>query len=819
MHRARQSGTLQGTSTIILIALACAALLAIALVARPATARTPLVRVRPGAAATTREGMGGVIVDVQEELVLLAVAGPEPGIVAGLWVRRDRLFELAPHELDPAIASETIEGLRGRLTRLEQPGTAVSAPTGRLHRLGAAAFDHRRRFLQVGLVIALVSAPIAGTAHSVLSSGGFVPDGEAMRVERDLRERFHYPATTLFVYVDGSPAAVQAQVAASRKQLRAIEGVESVQDVVPSPDGTAVLIPIGLDTTKDEVTRNAISEVRSVTEEAGMRDVRMAGRAVFSKDVEQQMRVDMSKAEMIGIPLALVILLIVFGTVPAALLPIGVGILSVLLTMAVVHLVGLAADVSVFVLNVVTLLGFGLGIDYTIIMVSRFRAELARGRSVRAATIVTTTQAGRAILISGLAVLLGLSGMMLVPLGVMHSIAIGGVIVVGMTMLVSIVLVPPTLALVGGGLERFAVRKPRTDGTAGDGWRRLTHAVMRRPGMVVCLVLAGLVPLALMAHGAKLEVPLQEALPRHVESRATQRVIERDFDQRVASPINVVAHTDDAGELQALGDRLLKVPNVFSVGQQRSSDGRTLFIVTAAKDRSGGSAARDTVTSIRGLEARAGSPALDIGGQFAWEQEFFQILQARMPLVLLFVFGSAFLVLLVAFRSIVIPLKAIVLNGVSIAATLGIVVLVFQHGFGVGLLGSHQLGWIDASLPLVLFCLLFGLSMDYEVFMLASIAEGWQDGLDTTNATAEGIARTAPLVTGAAMILVALGVAFTTTELILVKEIGFGVAVALLLDATIVRGLLVPGVMRLLGDRNWWLPTWLARRLPVARWA
>lgn len=388
-------------------------------------------------------------------------------------------------------------------------------------------------------------------------------------------------------------------------------------------------------------------------------------------------------------------------------------------------------------------------------------------------------------------------------------------------MLVSLTLLPAVLSIVGHRIERGAIRKRRDPNADIEQsvWGRLARLVMRNPGIVLVVVLGSVVLVALPAGGAKLEIPNVNALPRHVESRVAMRDIEHDFQRKVSSPIMVVLHSDDEKQIGAFEREAAKVTNVAQVTEHATQGGRTLLTVTTKTDIQGGPDARRTVRALRGLDQSGAHPTLEVGGQFAWEQEFFDVMKSGMPLTLLIVFGSSFLVLMVAFRSIIVPIKAIVLDALSIAATLGIVVLVFQGGHGIGLLGAEATGWVEASLPLMLFCLLFGLSMDYEVFMLASVAEEWQDGADTVDATARGIARTAPLVTGAAMILVVLGAAFATTELVLVKQIGFGVAVALLLDATVVRALLVPATMRLLGDRQWWIPDWLARRLPVGRWA
>jgi RND superfamily putative drug exporter len=790
-------------------------------VGRTASARTPLARVRPGDAACTSEGHVGIVVDIDGALALLAVQGGDRADgIAGIWVRRERLCEVVPGEVPPRLAAMPVFELRSELRRLPQPRGAAREQRGRFFELGRFAYEARGSIVIGAVVCVAACLPLAAGVHDALSSGGFVPQGEAMRVEDRLQDEFQAPATEVSVLVEGHTGQVTERVAKVRGDLMRIDGVHSIADPEPALDGGAVLLNVGLTTTDDAVTRGAIAEVRRTLERAKVGPMRMAGRPVFSKDVEEQTRADLTRAELIGVPAALLVLLIVFGTIPAAMLPIAIGGMSVVVSLAIVHLVAMATDVSLFVLNVTTLLAFGLGIDYSLMAISRFRSELARGRSVETATVTTTITSGRAVFVSGVAVLLGMAGMAAMPLGVMRSIAIGGAIVVAVTVAMATIVMPAMLALLGHRIEAMPVRRidPDGEGRQAAAWRRLTSAVMRRPGIVVLVVLAAAVAVALPATGARLEVPLQSALPASAESRVAVVEIERAFDRVVSSPMLVVADTTDEAAQEQLADRLRAVPNVAEVQVRAHSDHGTLLSVTTRSDPQGGSDARTTLREIRRIDGEKGLPRFEVGGQFAWEQEFFDLLAEHLPTVLAIVFCSAFVVLLVAFRSLVVPLKAIVLNVVSITATLGIVVLVFQHGFGVGLIGSSQLGWVDASLPIVLFCLLFGLSMDYEVFMLSSIAERWQDGLDTTEATADGIARTAPLVTGAALILVVLGLAFASTELVLVKQIGFGVAVALLLDATIVRALLVPGTMRLLGDWNWWLPAALAKRLPTARW-
>jgi len=350
-------------------------------------------------------------------------------------------------------------------------------------------------------------------------------------------------------------------------------------------------------------------------------------------------------------------------------------------------------------------------------------------------------------------------------------------------------------------------------------WYGFVRGVMRRPGLSIFGGCAVLVLLALPVTQATLEVPHEEVLPAASPSRTASVLLEQHFGELVVAPVVVVLETDDPSTAEGLRKQIALLPHVRNVRNAGTAEGGTLLHVTGDRMIArGGAAARDVVREIERL-GRGGETPLRVGGVAAGEREFLDAMRHGIPRVLLLVLSTTFLVLAVGFRSLTLPLKAIVLDSLSIFAAFGAVLLVFEHGIGAGLLGVEPLGYADATLPLILFCMLFGLSMDYEVFMLARVTELYQAGHDHEDATARGVAGTAPLVTGAALILIVIGAAFAMTELVLIRELGMGMATALALDATIVRFILLPATMQLLGARNWWMPRWLLLRVPRLEWS
>jgi RND superfamily putative drug exporter len=769
---------------------------------------------------TTQDGRPGHILALHGNRALVALDDAIEDAIdlpakLGVWVRTTLLAPAiggavaAGHKLD-----EVVPVFASPPPPEEQRGLTL------FHRLGLFLYDAREIMVVGGIVAALGLLPLSATAPKVLTMGGFsMPNGEAAHVERIVHKDFKQPTSGVVVMVKTpDPERTKEVVEQLGPQLLEVEHVVGAAPPRTSPDGTAILVNIGLDTGDDEGMFLALEGIRKVLSNTEHTQISLTGRAVFAHDVNLQMQDDLHRAEIIGIPVALVVLLLVFGTVPAAFTALFVGSISTFITLAVIHVFGLTTDVSLFVLNIATLLGFGLGIDYSLLTIERFRQEMVDlDGDVRVALARATDYAGRTVVVSGVAIVLGFSGLLAFDIPGLKSIAIGGMIAVATTVSLTLILVPALLGMWGHRIEYLAVRKRRNNGS--PAWRRIAMFVMKHPVVVLVCVGGFMITMSLPALHAQLDLPTPQMLPSHLESRVGQKKIEAEFDERMASPVLVLADRDTGDGRAALQLALRDLPNVARVDGPVGEGKREMYVLYAQHDSQGGPRARQLVRDVRKLNGRSFDPKggkdIDIlvGGQFASELEFFDEMLEGLPLALSVVLGSAFLVLLIAFRSVVVPLKAIVLDVLSICTTIGIIVSISEAGW-IG----HS-GMIEANLPLLLFCLLFGLSMDYEVFMLAKVAENWQMGLKSDEATAEALASIAPLVTGAAMILVVLGLSFATTELVLVKQIGIGVAIALLIDATIMRAFLVPAAMRLLGDLNWWCPPWLARRVPRARWA
>ncbi|HUZ84090.1 MAG TPA: MMPL family transporter, partial [Gaiellales bacterium] len=532
--------------------------------------------------------------------------------------------------------------------------------------------------------------------------------------------------------------------------------------------------------------------------------------AVYA-DIQTATSSDLRRAETVGVPAALLVLVAAFGTLVAASIPLVVGGVAVLCTLGLLYLVALHAPLSIFVLNIATMLGLGVGVDYALLAVSRFREELRAGRDVGEAVARTVATAGRAIAFSGVAVLIGLSGLWVFGLRVLSSMAAGGSLVVAVSALAAITLLPALLGMVGPRVERGAVlpRRWRRGEHGGAGWARLAHAVMAHPWRFIVGSLALVAVLAAPARHVTLNVPRADVLPASYASRRGQQLLDANFSMARLTPI--VLAVGPGTDLAALERRVAAVPGVASVigpaqvpaalGPLYRSRLGAAVEVTLAVDPFG-SAGRAVVGRLRSLPGHG--TQFWVTGETAGEVDFLAQIEGRAPLAIAAIFLATYLVLAFAFRSALLPLKAIVMNTLSISGAFGVLVWVFQDGHLGGLIGAPATGYIESTLPVVIFCALFGISMDYEVFMLSRISEAYRAGASNRDAVAVGLVATGRIITSAAAIVVVVGLSFTTADVVIVKEVGLGLAVAILLDATVVRSLLVPATMRVLGDWNWW---------------
>jgi putative drug exporter of the RND superfamily len=629
---------------------------------------------------------------------------------------------------------------------------------------------------------------------------------------------------------DVEAAAARERVAVLAEELRAAGATQVVtagEDpglVSRDRDATALLVALGRDGEED--VDGAIEAVERLDDEPGY-TAAITGALTQDADEDASALEDLKKGELFfGAPVALVILLLVFGAVVAGLVPLMLAIVSIVVALALVALVAQAYDLSVFTQNMLTGMGLALGIDYSLFTLSRYREERLEGREKLDAIATGGATAGRAVLFSGCAFVLAMLGLLLVPSTIFRSLAVGAILVAIVSVIAALTLLPAVLGLLGDRVNALRIplfgRAAEQAGRPGRFWGPVVGAVMRRP--VVSLVLAAGFLLAMAAPLLALETGTSgpATLPDRFESKRGYLLLNEEFPGQTTDPVEiaVAGEIDSPAVQEALGrfEEELAARPIFGEPEIETSPTGTVARVTIpiAGDANG----KRAVDAVRDLRSEAVPNAFAgvdaevyVGGATAEELDYHDTVNFWLPLVLLFVLGLSFLLLTIAFRSIVVSAKAIVMNLLSVGAAYGLLVLVFQKGVGNELLGLREAETVDAWVPLFLFAVLFGLSMDYQVFLLSRIRERYSQTGDNDDAVAFGIGSTARLITGAALIIIAVFWGFAMGDTIAFQQMGFGVAVALLIDATIVRVALVPATMKLLGTWNWYLPSWL-RWLP-----
>jgi putative drug exporter of the RND superfamily len=593
-----------------------------------------------------------------------------------------------------------------------------------------------------------------------------------------------------------------------------------------SADGHTAIIPVVMagDLTQAE---NNIDKVHAIVHGAdgkGGFDTLVTGTASINSDFSHTAQTDLRKGEGIGVPIALVILLLVFGAVIAAGLPIVLSLLAITMAVGLTALVGQTFSVSVFAINMISMMGLATGIDYSLFIISRFREERARGRDKLDAIAVTGGTASRAVLFSGLTVVLALLGLLIVPTNIFASLAIGAILVVSMSVLAALTLLPAVLGILGDRVNSLKLpylgRRIIDNRAAGrTSWiARVAFRAMKRPAIALTLGVAVLLLLAYPALDMKTGVSGVNSFPNSFQSKQGFAVLEKQFTSGTVNPVQIVVSGNvSTPEVKTAVTRLtqeLSTNAVFGPVQvQTAKAGDLALLSVPVNGDPTGNVALNAVRDLRGAlipTAFSGSGAsVYVTGQTAGNLDYINIVNSYFPWVVALVLSLSFLLLLLAFRSVVIPLKAILMNLLSVGAAYGLITLVSLKGWGAGVFGFQKVPVVEQWVPLLLFAVLFGLSMDYQVFLLSRIKEAWDRTGDNTLAVTEGIGATAGIITGAALIMVAVFAGFASGQLVMFQQMGFGLAVAVLLDATLIRTILVPSAMKLLGRWNWYLPSWL----------
>jgi len=795
--------------------------------------------------------------------------------------------------------------------------------------LGLFAYRFRWAILLLWAALVVASAFFAPELSGRLKGGGFEgSNSESERVQDLMSEEFGVSPATLVVVFEGDGLSARGEEFRDAQE-QALEEVRRMPEVryattyadtrdarFISHDGSKSYAVIAFNVSIDE-TRNVVDEVRSKVRSEKLETYVTGAPAVY-QDLEQASNEDIKRAEKYAFPFALVILVLAFGTLVAAGVPVLIGGVSVLTTLAALYFVAGSYDMSVFVLTLSTMLGLGLGIDYALFFVSRFREELESYPASEAVPRAVAT-AGRSIFFSGTAVLIGLSGLLFFPFMFMRSIGVAGVMVVFVSVAAALTLLPALLAVLEHRVNWLPVRRQgRAFGTTF--WSRSAEVVMRHPFVVILLVAALLATLLYPVTHMKVGIPEASVLPEKYESRAGDDILKENFEYAALNPMEVVATlphdplgAEGLADAKVLGERIqgtgevANVESVYTVGEQaawgyakrvteiredaeaeadrsveeavqdelenlksqygfvppgakreiraeaerraaaeierkvpvlpegvsgsgeispqgvanflksqeaRDSEevqdaidpyvagDRTLLRATTEANPYT-EAAREAVDEVRSVEPPEGVSYL-VGGLSAAQKDFISSVYGKAPYAAAFVLGVTYLVLLYTFRSVFIPLKAVIVNILSLTASFGAMVFVFQDGNLSGLLDFTPLGFVDATLPILMFCTIFGVSMDYEVFLLSRIREAYENGDSNTASVAKGLVATAGIITSAAAIIIVVTGAFAFSSVVITKAVGLGLAVAVLVDATIIRVLLVPATMRILGDWNWW---------------
>ncbi len=729
-------------------------------------------------------------------------------------------------------------------------------------RIGRFSYRFRWWVLLAWILAVVAAIPFLPRVLGALEVGGFSsPHTEAARTRQLLRERIpgYSPSSILVLF--SHPALRPTDPAFVRQAQEALADVPGLPHVTglqhfwenPSqiaPDGSLAYSVIELDLEPEQAQR-VLDDIQAALRPTEL-TVQIAGAPAFYADLERVTERDLRRAELIAFPFALVALLYVFGSAVAAAVPLFIGGVTVALVLGIVYVLTRFTELSIFTLNVATLLGLGLSIDYSLFLVSRFREELA-SNGVADAVARTTATAGRAVFFSGLAVLIGLSGLGFFEFLFMRSVGIAGMLVVFVAVSASLTLLPATMGILGKRID--ALRLIRRGAETGRFWYWMSDLVMRRPWQIAIPVVTLLLFLAFPFRNVELSSPDATILPTSTPSRQALEAFRRAFGDGALSPLVLAVETErpvnDPATLAALYDftrqlaadpRVTRVTSIVTIDPRISLEQYQLlyadpdripdpilrrayaqlagdhlaaiYVYTDALPAS--ERAKQLLHDIRALDPGPGL-RLWVDGGTAEIVDVVDRMYSTFPYAALTVVLATYVVLFLLLRSVLLPIKAIVLNLMSLTASYGALVFVFQEGHLSSLLRFSPLGFTEASLPIVMFCILFGVSMDYEVFLLSRVREAWDQTHDNRLAVATGLARSGRIITGAALILVVVASAFVTADVVLIKALGLGIALAIALDASIVRTLLVPATMRLLGDWNWWVPRRISRVLETVR--
>tara|TARA_B110000444_G_scaffold29466_1_gene24615 strand:+ start:17566 stop:19893 length:2328 start_codon:yes stop_codon:yes gene_type:complete len=746
------------------------------------------------------------------------------------------------------------------------------------YKLGEFTYDHRKKVLVIGILACVAMASLMTMGPNWAESWG-EGDLESMNASKMYDDAFTpEEGTQSFTYLvyhptlDDTSSVWQDAVTEALSDFASLDDVsieyswektddERLEFINEDGEGFWALNVVTINLERTEAKELYAENWEDVEIDDEDFETWRTGGVAIDVIFDKRIQDDLITAELVSGPLSLIILLIVFGTIIAALLPIGIAFLTVLSAMGITIWLSNVTDVTQYAVNIISLIGIGVSIDYSLFMVNRFREEMNRGHDIRTSTAMTVATAGKAVFFSGVTVGIGLMGMLFFENTGIPSLGIGGTLAVSVAMIYSLVVLPSILAMLGtkvsdGWKLPFSFK---TENDTEDGiWSRIAKTVMDRPWTVLIPTLIILLGAGLPFFQAEFSMASRDALPPDDETRVGFEHLDEKWPESAANSALIVIDFDGEDPLEETNIRLMHKWASEQVNDSRVLDGfgyslgpvpgmsadevvefwqseeltpqmnatreylrqqflanSTTFFVFSLDGPMTGVDSREFVSQIRSERSSliddlviGDDGALLVAGFAAYSLDTLDAISDNLPIALAFIFISTIILIFIQVRSVIIPIKAIVMNILSISASFGMLVFVFQWGYGADLLNFTPQP-IEATNPVIMFCIVFGLSMDYEVLMLSRIHEEWERTGDNTLAVANGLQRTGRLITGAAAIMVVVFSAFGLSSVVILKQIGLGLALAILIDATIVRALVVPATMRLMGKWNWWSPAWL----------
>ncbi|QUX31034.1 MMPL family transporter [Nocardiopsis akebiae] len=710
--------------------------------------------------------------------------------------------------------------------------------TGLFGRLGRGVHRWRWAVLAATAAFAVFSGIWGSGLFSDVSESGFEdPDSESARATRVLEEELgHDGVDVVAVYrsdeiqVDNPTFAAAVQRIADGMPEDAVADFDTYLDedlgetergMLVAEDMDATYIPVTLSGETHADRLHQYEEVAEYLSSSNL-EVHLGGSVAIEHELAESAESDVVRAELITLPILLFLLVLIFGGLVAGLVPLAVGGLAILGSLTLLRALTHVTEVSVFAINVATILGLGLAIDYGLFMVSRFREELRRGRGIADAVSRTVDTAGRTVAFSGITVGIAFAGLLFFPQPILKSIGWGGIAVVVFDLLAALVFLPALMAAVGHRIDRLRLPLPRrtVTGAVHEGaWSRLARVVMRGPA--VSLVAVGGVLLVFSAGLASTELGStdQRYLPADSGSRIATEALSDDFPAGGLGTLDVaVVGGADDGALEEYTERLAGLEEAVSATVERTGED-VAHVVVAYRGASDSPEVADLVRDVRAEPVPEGAEESLVGGVAAMQQDNVAAIVDAAPMTVGFVATATLLLLFLAFGSIVLPIKAVLMGALSLGASLGVVVWGFQEGAFSGLLGFEAVGTIDPTYLVLIIVVAFGLAMDYELFLLSRVREEYLRTGDNTRSVSAGLQHTGQIITSAAILLMVVLLAMGTSDLLFLKIIGIGLAIAVLVDATLVRAVMVPATMRLLGGANWWLPRplrWLHDRIGIS---